>query len=127
MTIIIVNKKTLSLLIVCIFLVLALGSTDGDDEPEVIEEEVAEENGEKEGTAEETEEADEVFEIGETVAMGDLAFTLHGARWYDGSEFMQPDEGNRYLLIDATVENKSDEGKTISSMMMFSVYDDEYR
>ena len=59
--------------------------------------------------------------------MGDLAFTLHGARWYDGSEFIQPDEGNRYLLIDATVENKSDEGKTISSMMMFSVYDDEYR
>ncbi len=100
-----------------LFLTLAVGSTD-DEEPEAVDE--------VEEVEEEPEDSEEVFAVGDTVAMGELEFTLHSVRWYDG-EFVAPDEGKGYLLIDATVDNKSDEGKTISSLLMFSVYDDEHR
>lgn len=63
--------------------------------------------------------------LGETVEMGNLSFTARSARWDNGSEFLEPDEGTKWLVIDAEITNNSDESTTISSILMFSLYDDE--
>jgi hypothetical protein len=69
----------------------------------------------------------EGFGIGETVAMGDLEHTFHGARFYDGDDFMNPDEGTRWLLVDVEVTNTGDESEAMSSLIMWDVVDADNR
>ncbi len=65
----------------------------------------------------------EIFKIGETAKMGDLEFTVNSARWNNGNEFLSPEEGEKWLTIDATVENNAKESASISSMLMFNLQD----
>lgn len=65
------------------------------------------------------------LKLGEAIEMGDLTFTAKSARWDDGDEFSSPEEGQRWLIIDAEITNNSDESTTISSILMFDLYDDE--
>ncbi len=66
----------------------------------------------------------QVFNIGDTVECVDgLKITVNGVRTSNGGEFMRPIEGNEYIYVDATIENTSDEDKTISSLLMFDVVD----
>ena len=97
-------------------------------EEETIEEDISEESVEKKTTEEEPAEegtSDEMFAIGDTVSMGDLVFTLNSARWDEGDEFSKPEEGERWLVVDCTIENQSNESTTISSMLMFTFYDED--
>src|SRR5699024_11102444 len=65
------------------------------------------------------------LKLGEVIEMGDLTFMAKSARWDDGNELDSPEEGQRWLIIDAEITNNSDEGTTISSILMFDLYDDE--
>ncbi|ACB84400.1 DUF4352 domain-containing protein [Natranaerobius thermophilus] len=132
-----IKRHVITILVVCLFLVLAIGSAD-EEEPEAVdngeaevkeedEQDEAKDEGEKDiEEDEEPEQADEVFNIGDTVKMGELEFTVNSARWDTGDEFMGPDEGERWLVIDCTIENLSDESTSISSMMMFDLIDEEH-
>jgi len=120
-------KVMLTVFVMAVFVLLAIGS-GGDDDPEIVddndeEEVVVDDNG----NDEELEDADETFTVGDTVAMGDIEFTVNSARYDDGDDFMQPDEGEKWLVIDCTIVNNADESEAISSMMMFSLYDEEHR
>jgi len=109
--------SVLSVLVLIVFVVLAIGSTE-DEEPEAVEE--------VEEAEEEPEVADQAFSVGETVKMGDLSFTLNSARWDTGDEFIQPDPGEKWLVLDCTIENLGDDSTALSSLMMFSLYDEEH-
>lgn len=89
-------------------------ATDGDDA--VVEETDDDELEEAEG-----------FTVGDTVRMGDLVMHLHSVRWDEGSEFMSPDEGMRWLVADIEIENEADSPTTISSLMMFDLVDEDNR
>lgn len=65
----------------------------------------------------------EKFNVGDTVKMGDLNFTLNGVRYEKGSDFLKPDAGTKWLVFDCTLENKGSESEAISSLMMFKLYD----
>lgn len=69
--------------------------------------------------------AQEKFKIGETVRMGNLQFTLNGARFDDGDDFFKPDAGTKWIVLDCTIENVGQEPTAISSLLMFSLYDAE--
>ena len=96
-----------------------------ETEPAVVEEPVVEEASGEEPIEEEPATSEEIFVIGDTVRMGDLVFTLNSARWEEGDEWNKPKEGERWLVLDCTVENESSEPTTISSMLMFSLYDED--
>jgi hypothetical protein len=98
-------------------------STDGDADDSVENEQ--EPSDEAEGGAE-LEEA-EGFTVGDTVRMGDLVMTLHTVRWDEGSEFMSPDEGTRWLVADIEIENEADSATSISSLLMFDLVDQDNR
>jgi len=107
----------LSLLVVFAF--LGCGTTT----PEKVDEKVTAEKAEE--AAETETSAAAVFAIGDTVKMGDLAITLNSVRWDEGTEMIQPIEGEKWLVFDVTLENAGDEPEMISSMLMFALYDKE--
>lgn len=126
-----------------LFVVIA-ANAGGDTDPELVDEdadgnEVAPEADEGSASDEadeaaagdqadvEGEVADDTFSAGDTVAMGDLEHTLHTARFSQGDEFMQPDEGERWLVVDVEVTNNSDESQAMSSMMMWRLVDEDNR
>ncbi len=114
----------ISVLILVVFVIIAIGSGD-TTEPERVEREEADSIPVEE-PIDETEAANETFYLGDTVKMGDLIFTLNSIRWDQGSEFMKPDPGEKWIVFDCTIENAGDSATNISSLAMFSLYDEEH-
>ncbi|GAG64650.1 unnamed protein product, partial [marine sediment metagenome] len=94
------------------------------EEEMIIEEPITEEKIEE--VIEETPKT-EIFEIGDTIKMGNLQFKVNSVRTSEGDEFFKPDEGNVYLFVDITIENISNEEENISSLLMFKIVDKDGR
>lgn len=115
--------------VVCLFsFILACGSTKEEvktEESVAIAETKTEEIEEEVIPEEEIEEKPklEIFKIGHTATIGEFNFGVNSARWDSGDDFSKPEEGERFLLIDCTIENKGNESVTISSLLMFKLYD----
>ncbi len=60
-------------------------------------------------------------EIGEQVKIGELNFTVHGTKVAESNEFRKPSEGNQFLYVDLTVENKGSKQAQMTSIMTFSL------
>ena len=69
------------------------------------------------------------FAIGDTFNLGDLQYKINSVRISEGdsNQFMQPEEGNVFLLIDMTVENQGSEEAIVSSMLLFKLVDKDGR
>lgn len=66
------------------------------------------------------------FEAGDTFEIDNLKFTVNGVKISEGDEeWNVPSEGNRFAYIDITIENIGDKDETISSIMIFDLYDME--
>lgn len=114
------KKALVSILILFLMLFTFVGCEDIDPEK------VDKPNETPSGTQQpETTPKTEVFEIGDSVKAGNLVFTVNSVRTDKGSEFIKPDEGNIYYIIDVTVENTGDESEIVSSMIMFRLFDSE--
>jgi len=107
-------------IVVGIPLLVAIFSSSSDDIEKVRENQQQE--TEVEGVGE-TKNEEETFRIGDVVDSGDLLFTINSARWEEGDEYWGPDEGERWLVLDCTIENEGGESVTISSLLMFTLYD----
>lgn len=69
--------------------------------------------------------APETFSVGESIKMGGLICTVNSVRDSKGGDFLRPEEGNIYKIIDITLENMGEESVSISSLLMFSLSDAE--
>lgn len=67
----------------------------------------------------------ETFAIGDSIQAGDYLFTVNGVREDKGTEFIKPKDGQIYYLVDVTVENKTDKSVSVSSLIMFKLFDSE--
>lgn len=67
----------------------------------------------------------EKYKIGDSAKSGNLIFTVNSARIDEGDEFIKPDEGNIYYIVDVTVENTGDKTETVSSLLMFKLFDSD--
>jgi len=128
------KKVLIGIFVVFLAMVLVIGCEE-DLEPEVVNdgnENAEEESGEEESDEEPQDESggdgmeeETGLKIGDRVKMGDLEFEARSARWEEGEDMMGPDDGERWLVIDVEIENIGDESTSISSMLMFSMYDDQ--
>jgi hypothetical protein len=100
------------LILTCVFFVLA---GCNDVKPEKVDAE----------TVGKTNAKIETFKIGDSVKAGNLIFTVNSTRTDAGGEFIKPDEGKIYYIIDVTVENTGDEPESVSSLMMFKLIDSD--
>ena len=71
-------------------------------------------------------ESRDLFKIGETVEMGDFLITVNGARWGKGDRYYSPSVGERWLIIDCTLENKGSKPYMISTLLMLNLYDENH-
>lgn len=57
-----------------------------------------------------------VFNVGESVQVGDLVITVNEVTSPPGEGFNQPDDGYRFVLVDVTIENRGDRSRFLSSI-----------
>lgn len=111
--------RLLTVMAIIFAFLLALGSSDSESsKPTKVEQ--------SEGNTEAKSEQQETFKVGETVKMGDLEFTVNGIRIDEGDDFNKPEEGNVFLIIDATIKNTGQDSNALSSLIMFKLYDSEF-
>ncbi len=77
---------------------------------------------EKESPSPEASPANEIYNLGDSVQFDDLIITVNGIRESKGKLFV-PDEGEIFLLVDVTAENKGSEDANVSSMLNTKVVD----
>lgn len=98
------------------------GGGEGANQP-------ADQPQEDQGGAGDDEEKQPPASVGEEVVVGEVAYTVTRAwqetRLEDPSGFEEPLEGN-FVLVDFTVENRSDEPMSVSDIGLY-VYDDQGR
>ncbi|AFS79203.1 membrane protein [Gottschalkia acidurici 9a] len=110
--------KKLLLSIITLVLGLALVACGRDSTPEKVDNPDVENQSQSEESPK-----TEVFNIGDTIKMGDLQFTVHETRTSKGGDFIKAPEGIKYVYINTTVENTGSEEEAISSVMMFKLVD----
>lgn len=67
--------------------------------------------------------AAETFAVGDVIEIGDLGLIVHGVTFPTGDDFTQPDAGNRFVVVDVAVENRTDSAQAISSMLQMQLKD----
>lgn len=135
------NKKImLASAVLCSMLLTAACSNDQADPPAetppaVVDNEGADQTGaaEEEPPAEpshgDVQPAGETKPIGEPAAVGDTVdyhgavITLNGVRDSDGDEYLKPQPGHTFKVVDITVKNNGQEPLVISSALSFSMTD----
>jgi hypothetical protein len=69
----------------------------------------------------ETEQA--AFKVGEAVQVGTLYITVNEVKPVTGNQFAKPAEGNQFLMVDVTLENKGSAAESISTLLQMWLKD----
>lgn len=101
-----------------LLIVGAVGSGMSNDEPHKAGENTPPRQEETQGPT--------TFGIGEKVELNGVVVTLDGIKESEGSQFNKPSEGNVFLLCEFTIENNSEKDLSISSLMCFAAYVDDF-
>lgn len=65
----------------------------------------------------------QAFAIGDIVEIGTISLIVNGIKEIPGNDFAKPEEGKKFLVVDVTVENKSDKTEAISTLLQMSLKD----
>lgn len=67
-----------------------------------------------------------VFTVGDAVELNGVKTTMLSAEEYPGKQYMMPTDGNVFLVCQFEIENDSSAEITVSSMVSFNAYCDDY-
>lgn len=127
------------IIVIALVFVAAIGngiggedSSQSDDQNQTSEsdaetsgaDETTEEPVDKSGNENEPEKTE--FGVGETAELDDVQITLLNATESSGNEYIIPDEGNIFLILEFEIANNSNSDITISSIANFEAYCDDY-
>ena len=70
---------------------------------------------------------EDTFSLNETAVFSNLKFTANEIKESNGDDFFTPDDGNVFVAVNFTIENKSDEEQNISSILLFDAYVDDVK
>lgn len=121
-------KKTWFIVLVVIVVLGVVGGAMGgnDDKPKKVDSTTQTEN-KTDNKEEEKEESNgpQIFNIVDVIEADDYKITVNGVRsaTVDSTGYYKPKDGYEFFLVNITLENISDEDKTVSSIMMFKVVD----
>ena len=121
------KKGTILIGIIVIAVLIGIISSMGkDDEPRLVENPTAPQTETNTEITENNKEKKTEFAVGETAELKGVAVTLLNISESTGSQFNEPQEGNVFVLCEFEIANNSDEEITVSSMLSFEAYCDEY-
>lgn len=113
------------LIVFGIFVVIGvIGSMVGGDKSEP--KKVSSSSGKNAESSQSSQEEKTEFQVGETVSLKDVKVTLIGATESAGSEYVKPDDGKEFLILEFNIENNSSKDINISSVANFEAYCDDY-
>lgn len=127
--------KTILIVFGAIFVLAFIGSmAGGDDDVKDVtsertdSEEPKNETENNENVSEEkAEEKKTVFSVGETAEYKDVQVSLLGYQESSGNDWGTPESGNIFVFPEIEITNNSDEEISISSMLSFECYVDDYK
>lgn len=121
-------------IIIAIVLLVIIGSVAGgnDNSPKKVENTNPTTESDKDvsvaedSQAEEPEDEEVIFKTGETAELNGVKVTMTDYSESTGSEYNKPTDGNVFVLAEFEIENGTEKEITISSMMSFEAYADDY-
>ena len=117
------------LIVIAIFIVLGvIGSMAGSDknEPKKVNSSSDQSTTNTKSSEKEEKEEKTEFQVGETVSLKDVNVTLVSSTESAGSEYVKPDDGKEFLILEFNIENNSSKDINISSVANFEAYCDDY-
>lgn len=122
--------KWIIIVLIVIGIIGAAAGGSEDDKVKDATEEVKNNDGKKEDKKEDKEDSEPEekteFYLGETAEQKNVQITLANITESSGSEFAKPDEGNIFLICEFEIANNSEKDISISSVMNFEAYCDDY-
>ena len=104
--------------IILIFgILLIVGACFGESEPQKVG--VA-------GTPAVVQPIDRKFSVGDRVELNNIVVTLTNVSESNGGNYMTPDAGKVYIICEFNIENNSTNDITVSSLLSFEAYIDDY-
>jgi hypothetical protein len=67
--------------------------------------------------------AQTTYQVGEAIKIGDLVLVVNDVGSPKGDKFNKPKDGQRFVVVDLTIENKSTKEEALSSMLQMSLKD----
>lgn len=125
-------------IIIVVLVIIVIGAVAGNKDDKKVKDATnnkQEENNKKEepqNSKEEDQETDSEpeekteFYLGETAEQKNVQITLANVTESLGNDFIKPDEGNVFLICEFEIANNSEKDITISSMVNFEAYCDDY-
>lgn len=111
------QKKPVVLIVIAVFIAIGIiGAALGGDSPEKVGD-----TGTNSTTTQQTE-----FAVGDVVSLKDIEVTFVSCNESSGKGYYTPDSGNVFLFCEFAIENKSSKDISVSSIMSFEAYVDDY-
>jgi len=105
--------------LLAVILIIAIAGSSKDDSPKKIDE--------VDSGTKATEQIEQTtFKVGDKVDLNGTVATLIGVTESNGGTFIHPDDGNVYLVCEFEIENHTDREISISSLLDFKAYCDDY-
>ena len=117
----------IAIVVVIIVIVAILAVSLGDDDAEVVTTGPTVTLAPGETPSEDGEPDVLNLTVGDTARIGDAEVTVNSFRTSSGGEFLSPDAGNVWIIVDATVLNAGDDAYNISSLLQTALRDSEGR
>lgn len=112
-------KKWWFILIVAILVIGFIGSLGGNsekDKPKVKEEATSNKTETKKEDKKENKQEEQVFKVGDTVDIKGYEIKVNNVEYSEGGEFMKPDEGKQYVIVNLTITNNAGERKSYNPL-----------
>lgn len=115
------QKKPVALIVIAVFIAIGIiGAALGGNSPEKVGD-----TGAKGGNGSTAPQKTE-FEAGDVVSLKDIEVTFVSCTESSGEGYYTPDSGNVFLFCEFAIENKSSKDISVSSIMSFEAYVDDY-
>lgn len=111
--------------LVFIVLIAVFGAMGSDDGPQKVEGSTPTQSNTVSNSGNNTEDKN-IFKVGEFAELKGVTVSLVGITESTGSDFNKPNEGNVFVLCEFEIINNSDAEITVSSMLSFEAYCDDY-
>lgn len=120
--------KWIAIVIVALLVIGVAAGGSGDDEPKKVENSKNEANANVSETNKEDEikEGKTTFYVGETAELKGVQVTMTNFEESTGKDYVNPTDGNVFVLAEFEIVNNTDSEISISSMLSFEAYADDY-
>lgn len=90
----------------------------GDNEPKKV--------GEVDAPEKQQEEQKTEFYVGNVVSLNNIEVTFVSCTESNGKQYLEPEDGNVFLICEFSIDNKSEKDIAVSSLVSFEAYVDDY-